>query len=357
MENLQNIAAVDLFCGIGGLAFGLHQSGIRIKAGIDIDESCRFAFEENCCAEFICESVSDLDPKKIKSFYKTNEIKVLVGCAPCQPFSNYTVKADKKKDNRWQLLNDFSRIINEVQPEIISMENIPQLVSFKQAPVFQNFIKNLKKNKYFVWYGIIYAPDYGIPQKRKRLVLLASKLGEISILKPTHTPDKYITVRNVIEHLDKIKAGESSENDFFHRSSSLNEKNLKRIIQSKPGGSWIKDWDHDLVLECHKQEKRKSYGSIYGRMEWDEPSPTMTTFCTGIGNGRFGHPEQNRAISLREAALLQTFPQEYRFVKNFESLKVRSLSKHIGNAVPPRLGMIIGESIVQHIKNIKNGKE
>jgi DNA (cytosine-5)-methyltransferase 1 len=272
-------------------------------------------------------------------------------------FSTYTLKADKKKDQRWQLLESFSKIINEVQPDVISMENVPRLMKFKQAPVFDKFVKNLKKNKYHIWFDIVYCPDYGIAQKRKRLVLLASKHGKIELIQPTHKPENYVTVKDVIGDLDQIEAGETSENDFFHRASLLSELNLRRIRSSIPGGSWKNDWEDELVLDCHKEKGGKSYGSVYGRMKWDEPSPTMTTFCTGIGNGRFGHPEQDRAISLREAALLQSFPMNYKFVKDKADLAVRSISRHIGNAVPPRLGEVIGESIKIHLNNFQNGEK
>lgn len=353
----KTVNAVDLFCGIGGLAYGLQSSGINITAGIDIDESCRFAFEENCQAEFINKSVAEIEPADIAQLYSKEDFKVLVGCAPCQPFSNYTLKADKKKDQRWQLLKTFSKIINEVKPDIISMENVPRLMKFKEEPVFDQFVENLKQNDYKVWYDVVYCPDYGIPQKRKRLVLLASRLGKIELISPTHKPEEYVSVERAIGNLEPIEAGIPSETDFFHRSPALNEINQRRIKASKPGGSWKTDWDEELILDCHKQERGASYGSIYGRMKWDEPSPTMTTFCTGIGNGRFGHPEQDRAISLREAAILQSFPKEYKFLKSEEDLSVRTVSKHIGNAVPPRLGEVIGQSILKHIKAVVDGKK
>ncbi len=194
-------------------------------------------------------------------------------------------------------------------------------------------------------------------KKRKRLVLLASKFGEISLIKPTHTPKEYKTVKQAIGHLPKISDGEYYEKDIIHKTAKLSELNIRRIKQSKPGGTWKTDWDDDLKLACHISEKGKSYGSVYGRMKWDEPSPTMTTFCNGIGNGRFGHPEQNRALSLREAAILQSFPESYQFTDKLENLKSGAIAKHIGNAVPPKLGEVIGISIINHIKENKNGKK
>ncbi|MDM8568094.1 DNA cytosine methyltransferase [Thiotrichales bacterium HSG1] len=348
---------IDLFCGIGGLSYGLHKSGLQVIAGVDTDSSCQYSFEANCKSKFICEDIIELKGKKINSLYTKNDIKILVGCAPCQPFSSYTFKGDKQKDRRWELLFEFSRIINEVKPDIVSMENVPQLLNFKKAPVLQNFVNNLEKNGYFVWHQIIYAPDYGIPQKRKRLILLASKFGNISLLPATHTSKNYLTVRDAIGQLDKIKSGESSSNDFIHKASKLSDKNLQRVRQSIPGGSWKRDWDNNLKLDCHKNSKGQTYVSIYGRMKWSEPSPTMTTLCIGIGNGRFGHPEQDRAISLREAALLQTFPIDYKFVDSPQNLKVGQLARHIGNAVPPKLGEIIGKSIIKHLKEHNYGKK
>jgi DNA (cytosine-5)-methyltransferase 1 len=350
------ISAIDLFCGIGGLSYGLKEAGIKVKAGFDFDKKCQYAYEENCKAKFIHSDITDIKKDDITKYYKKDDIKVLLGCAPCQPFSTYTLKGDKQKDTRWQLLYEFSRLIKETNPDIVSMENVPNLLKFKKEPVFENFVKELKAEGFHTWYGIVYCPDYGIPQKRKRLILLASKKGKIKLIKPTHTPKEYVTVKDAIGHLDKIASGETSKKDFIHRASKISEKNLARVRQSIPGGSWKRDWDEDLQLNCHKSDKGKTYVSIYGRMEWDKPSPTMTTFCTGIGNGRFGHPEQDRAISLREAAILQSFPTTYKFAKNKEDLRFGQVSKQIGNAVPPRLGEIIGKSIIEHLKEVENGK-
>jgi len=346
----KNISAIDLFCGIGGLSYGFQKVGIDVKAGIDFDNSCKYAFEKNCKATFINQDITSIKKEDIEKFYDKDDIRVLVGCAPCQPFSTYTLNGDKQKDQRWQLLYEFARLIKEIQPEIVSMENVPNLLNFKKEPVFENFVKKLKDDGYFVWYKIVYSPDYGIPQKRKRLVLLASKKGNIKLIDPTHKKEDYLTVKDAIGHLEEIKSGETSTKDFIHKASKLSDKNLKRIRQSKQGGSWKKDWDKSLQLECHKSDKGKSYVSVYGRMKWDEPSPTMTTFCTGIGNGRFGHPEQDRAISLREAAILQTFPNSYKFSSSEKTLRFGQVSRQIGNAVPPKLGEVIGLSIIEHLK-------
>jgi DNA (cytosine-5)-methyltransferase 1 len=357
MDERIKISAVDLFCGIGGLSYGLQNAGIKVKVGIDLDKTCKYTYEANCNAKFIPANIKDIKSSDVNIYFDDNDVKLLVGCAPCQPFSTYTYKKDKQKDERWQLLYEFSRLITEVKPDIVSMENVPSLLNFKKAPVFYEFVDSLKKNGYNVFYKIVYAPDYGIPQKRKRLVLLASRLGDISLISPTHSVENYKTVKDAIGHLEIIKSGETSKTDIAHKASLLSEMNIKRIRQSKPGGSWKKDWDKDLILDCHKEKSGKSYGSIYGRMRWDEPAPTMTTFCTGIGNGRFGHPEQDRAISLREAAILQSFPETYKFAESPELLSLTKASKHVGNAVPPRLGEVIGISIIKHLTEIRNGEK
>ena len=239
----------------------------------------------------------------------------------------------------------------EVQPQIISVENVPNLQKY---PIFDNFIKELENNKYKVKFSVVFCPDYGIPQNRKRLVLLASKLGKIDIIDKITYHSKNASVRNAIGNLPKIKAGEQCKSDKLHIARSLTPINVKRIKATpKNGGSW-KDWDKSLILNCHKKDKGKTYSSVYGRMKWDEPSPTMTTFCTGIGNGRFGHPEQDRAISLREASLLQTFPMDYDFIEDKNApVKIGIISRHIGNAVPPKLGEVIGLSIKKHLEDYK----
>ncbi len=198
--------------------------------------------------------------------------------------------------------------------------------------------------------ALLYSPQYGVPQKRKRMVLLASLLGDISLIAPLYTEENYITVRDAIGNLPPIESGQVSEADSLHRCTRLSPINIKRIRQSVQGGTW-RDWDDDLKLECHKKSSGKSYPSVYGRMSWNEPSPTITTQFYGYGNGRFGHHEQNRAISYREGAILQSFPPDYAFINdNCDTMALRELGIHIGNAVPVELGRAIGISILDHLR-------
>ena len=340
-------AVVDLFCGVGGLTCGLKKSGLNVVAGLDNDSTCEFAYTENNSTKFICADVSEYPSEKIDSLFKGAEIKILVGCAPCQTFSKQTNKyKDRIYDKKWTLLKSFAEHIKNIQPDVVSMENVPELIKFD---IFNEFKSCLDELEYKVNYNIVDCSKYGLPQKRRRLVLLASKFGDIHLLPPDCLGEKR-TVRDVIGKLPQLENGKSDQKDPLHRCAGLTDINLKRIRQSKPGGTW-KDWDKSLILKCHQKESGRSYSSVYGRMKWDEPSPTMTTQFYSLGTGRFGHPEQDRALSLREGALLQTFPEDYKFFQNVENMSIGTISRHIGNAVPVDLGKIIGLSIKQHLKD------
>jgi len=343
---MENYSVIDLFCGVGGLTHGFVLEKFNVIAGIDSDPSCKYAYEKNNATKFIEENVAELSGRDVAKLYPDGEIKVLIGCAPCQPFSTYTNKLKEKNQKQWSLLDSFGRIIAKVQPEIISMENVPSLGS-KQ--IFKDFVDLLVTNDYHVTWSNIYCPDYGVPQQRTRLVLLASKYEKIHLIEPTHEPEKYLTVQETIGHLPAIEAGEIYDDDTLHRSSRMSPLNLERIKNSKPGGTW-EDWAESLVAPCHKKDSGSSYYNVYGRMEWGDVSPTITTQFTGFGNGRFGHPEQNRALSLREGALLQTFPPYYEFIDPDSEYKITYITKYIGNAVPVQLARVIAKSIRQHLE-------
>lgn len=341
------IVAVDIFCGVGGLTYGLSKSGIKVVAGVDVDEKCKFAFEENNDATFIHKSVQEITSEEIRKLYPAESLKVLVGCAPCQPFSKHTQKEkDRHGKEDWGLLYHFFDLIEGAEPIVVSMENVPEITEHK---VFSDFVEGLESLGYGVGWQYVFCPDYGIPQNRRRLVLLASQLGEIKLIPPTCKPENYRTVRMAIGDLKPIKAGESSKRDRLHRSAALSDTNLSRIRKSIPGGTW-RDWDESLRADCHRKETGKTYSSVYSRMGWNKPSPTITTQFYSFGTGRFGHPEQDRAISIREGAILQTFPKKYRFTPSTSPVEIKRLGRHIGNAVPVRLAEIIGRSIIKHLE-------
>lgn len=344
---LKDISAIDLFCGVGGLTHGLIRAGIPVLAGIDIDESCKYAYEINNHTRFIQADIGSLASDDISKLYPKGHIKVLAGCAPCQPFSNYSQKyANRKKNDKWNLLYPFCRIIRGVEPHIISIENVPQLVNHEP---FEELLSTLKKLHYNVFYRNVRCEEYGIPQRRLRLVLLASKFGEIDLIPTTHGIGNYVTLKDVIGRLEKINAGECSQKDPLHRARGLSPLNRSRISNSRPGGTW-RDWDRELLCDCHTKDSGGTFSAVYGRMSWDKPASTITTQFYNYGSGRFGHPEQNRALSLREGALLQTFPENYVFADTDTPLSFDRIGRYIGNAVPVLLGEVIGKSILRHIR-------
>lgn len=341
------INAVDLFCGVGGLTYGIQQAGINVVAGFDFEESCQFAYEKNNNAKFVHKNIKELAEDELLSYYPENtDIKILIGCAPCQPFSAYShrYKESESRKDKLDLLDYFGKQVQLVKPDIVSMENVPQLV---HEDIFTRFVSLLKKEGYKVSWKIAFAPAYGIPQNRKRLLLLASKFGKIDF--PEELPkESYPTLREAISKLPRLVAGETNSEDPLHRARKLSELNIDRIKSSRPGGTW-RDWDEKLLPNCYKKKSGQSFSSVYGRLEWDKPSSTITTQFPGYGNGRFGHPEQDRALSLREGAILQSFPKNYQFVEDKNNYSMGKVAMQIGNAVPPKLGEVIGESIKKHI--------
>ena len=347
---LKQYAAIDLFCGAGGLTRGLLDAGIPVLAGLDYDPSCSFPYEiNNKPVQFIEQDIADVKGQDLLDIFGDVKIKILVGCAPCQPFSTHTQKyCHSKYSKNWDLLLEFLRIIREIKPDIVSMENVPGL---KSKDIFLEYKSGLEKLGYNVWYDTIYSPDYGVPQKRRRLVLLATKVGHMEMIEPTFDLDSHRTVRDQIGYLPLINAGEEHDIDSMHKTWAMSSTNLDRIKHSIPGGTW-EDWDESLRAPCHLIETGQSYKSVYARMLWDEPSPTITTQFYNYGTGRFGHPDQDRALSLREGALLQSFPKNYEFVDQNEQITFTQVGKLIGNAVPVKLGEAIGKSILKYIENL-----
>lgn len=342
-----DISCVDLFCGAGGLTHGFALEGIPVRAGIDLDPACRFPYESNNDARFLERDISQVTADEINELFGDTELKILAGCAPCQPFSTYAQRYESDGVNgKWGLLYQFARLVRETEPDIVTMENVPTVVRHQ---VFQDFVTALQNLSYHVWYGVVDSSMYGVPQSRRRMVLLASRFGEIRMIDPTHSQP--VTVEEAIGDMPIIGAGESHPQDRLHVTSTLSDKNLQRIRISKPGGTW-RDWPEHLRADCHKSRTGKTYPSVYGRMEWQKPAPTMTTQCYGFGNGRFGHPEQDRAISLREAAIFQSFPKNYSFMPEDAVVNFTALGRMIGNAVPVELGRAIAKSITNHLSAV-----
>lgn len=348
-KKTNDYAVIDLFAGAGGLTHGFLLEGFQVVAGVEADVSFRYAYEKNNPgARFIHSKIEDVTPDDLLRLYPEGVSKILAGCAPCQPFSSYT--RVKGKHQNWQLLDEFSRLIAAIRPEIVTMENVPRLYTYDTGSVFRDFHDTLERLGYHITFEPrIYAPNYGVPQHRYRLILMASLLGPVEFLRPSHRPGNYRTVRDAIDGLEPISAGGVSQSDPLHRTMDLSALNRRRIVASKPGGTWH-DWPDELLATCHTKQSGRTYRNVYGRMSWREPAPTITTQCYGFGNGRFGHPEQDRAISMREAALLQTFPLYYEFFDpNIERPSITNLAQMIGNAVPVALARMIAKSIRLHV--------
>ena len=342
-------SVVDIFCGVGGLTHGFVKQGFNVVAGIDVDAACKYPYETNNRARFIEKSVSDLRPEEVDALFVPGQPRILIGCAPCQPFSSYTYK--HHFSDKWQLIDDFADLIVAIKPHIFSMENVPSLVRYKGGEVFDRFISKLEPHYgHNIWRDMVRTADYGVPQLRKRLVVLGSRLGPIELMDKTHGVSEKVSVTDAIGHLPALAAGEACDSDPLHRAQGLSPMNLRRIKQSKPGGSW-RDWDEELLAPCHRKASGSSFSTVYGRMRPDGPAPTITTQAYCYGTGRFGHPSQDRALSLREMALLQTFPEDYDFQCTENPVYTFTrLGKLIGNAVPVLLAERIAESIERHLE-------
>lgn len=336
------IEAIDLFCGIGGLTYGLRKAKINVLAGLDNDATCAVPYETNNKTKFISADIAKYDFNEIKDLYSQDSLRVLVGCAPCQPFSSHTFKIkNKEQDTRWNLIDYFVEAIRILDPHVISMENVRGITKMQ---IFKKFVCTLEALGYSIDAEVVYCPNYGIPQNRSRLVLMGSKIGKITVPKHTHKKGDYKTVQKVLSKLPPLEAGQTDKLDRVHKAKGLADINLKRIRQSKPKGSW-KDWDEALLPDCYRKETGQTYTSVYGRMSWKDVSPTITTQFFNYGSGRFGHPDQDRGLSLREGAILQTFPKKYDFGT---VISMTRTGRHIGNAVPLRLGLVIGKTIQEH---------
>ena len=346
----KGIVAVDLFCGAGGLTRGLLDAGIEVKKGYDIDSRLKNTYEKNNQGvKFYDEDICTLNKTKIlKNIDKKNKYFMLAGCAPCQPFSSINNK-DINEDKRSSLLLEFGRLIQEIKPDFIFVENVPGLKKGKGASIYKKFEKALKDENYFFKSNILDAKDYGVPQKRKRLVLIASKHTHIEIPIATHgTKDSelkpYVTVRDVISKYPRIWAGKRHKEIPNHESRNLEEINKLRLKYIKKNGGTRLDLPEHLKLKCHL--KHDGHSDVYGRMKWDDVSPTLTCKCTSISNGRFVHPTQARGISIREAAALQTFKDDYVFEGT-----LTDTTKWIGNAVPVKFSRVFGDYFIKIGRN------
>jgi DNA (cytosine-5)-methyltransferase 1 len=344
----KEIVAVDLFCGAGGLTRGLLDAGIKVVKGYDFDTKVSETYEKNNGnSKFFQMDIIKLEKDDlVKGIDQKNNFFLLAGCAPCQPFSLIN-QNEISGDERKNLVLKFAELIKESLPDFVLMENVPGLVNGRGKRIFQRFLDVLKEEGYFYDFRILNTMNYGVPQRRKRLVLIASKHSEVKIPASTHgiSKDKFpfVTLESVLKKYPPLRAGERNQSIPNHESRSVSELNLRRLKLIKKNGGSRKDLPKKFVLKCHA--KHVGHGDVYGRMSLDKVSPTLTCKCTSISNGRFGHPTQNRAISVREAAAIQTFPEDYVFYGN-----MGENTSWVGNAVPVKFSRMLGEYFIK-LKN------
>lgn len=332
--------AIDLFSGVGGLTEGLRQAGFKIKYAFEIDEVASRSYSMNHKeVKVITKDIRKVDIKEISTTLKGEKIHLLAGCPPCQGFSaiRRLNKPNPVADDRNDLIDEYVRFIKELSPFTFMMENVPGLAlssSFEQA------VKELKTIGYIVDYKTVNVKDYGVPQNRKRLVMVGSRLGPIEIAKPSN---KKVTVKDKIGSLPHPE--ESS--DKLHKIYPKHTTRIQDLIRDIPhdGGS-RKDLGDSRQLECHKKPNI-GFNDVYGRLRWNDYSTTITGGCLNPSKGRFLHPEQDRCISAREAALLQSFPKKYKFPTDVPISKIALM---IGNALPPQFCKIQALNIKKHLK-------
>ena len=354
---MEDLKVIDLFSGCGGSALGFKQAGFEIKVGVDNNPIASKTFEKNFPdAKVFCEDVTGLTGDILikAAGAKSGKEILLLACPPCQGFSTARRYDQRLKEPRNFLIRHFIRLVGEIKPQFFVMENVPGLAKGIGKELFEEALKELEKFGYNnVDYKVINTADYGVPQQRKRLVLIGTNRKDVTISIPNQTNEnpeqkggilpRWVSVRDVISDLPAIESGGLSKNDKLHTSANLSETNKKRMKHTPHDGGGRSSWPEELILDCHK--KSDGFRDVYCRMKWDLPSPTITGGCAMISKGRFGHPEQNRAISLREAARLQSFPDTFTFLGNFGNI-----SSQIGNAVPPLLTRRIGFSLKRIMK-------
>lgn len=350
--NKSNLKAIDFFCSGGGMTSGFREAGIDVIAGLDIDSDCKETYEKNNPgARFIHTDIFEYQERDLQNgvgIEKDDDNLVLIGCSPCQYWTK--IRTDKKKSEKSKdLLKEFHRFVKYFNPGFVVVENVPGLEKRAEESGLKGFVEDLESRGYTVEYNIYNLNEYGVPQTRKRFSLIASRVLKKK-LQPIKAENKP-TVRDFLGEsngFSKVEAGYRDKSDFNHTVAKLSKKNLERIKRTKRnGGSWL-DWK-DIKSLSRSRYTGNEFIDNYGRMSWDKPAPTITTRFTSFSNGRFGHPEEDRAISIREGATLQTFPKDYVFYTD----SIHKAARMIGNAVPPVFAKKIGEAI---IKVMENGK-
>jgi len=329
---------------------GLHLAGIEVVAGIDVDAKCSETYSiNNAPTRFICSDIRDITVDRVHDIVpeiiEHPENILFAGCAPCQPFSKQRKTAPNGEEAT--ILGEFGRLVEQTLPGQVLVENVFGIANIPGYSTFRRFLNVLARNNYNFEYSIIDAKYYGVPQTRRRLVLIAMRGARVTMPPITHGKglQQFVCVRDTIERFPEIAAGETYPSVANHVAAHITSLNMERLRNTPHDGGDRRSWPDRLVLTCHKQYE--GHTDVYGRMFWDKPAPTLTSKCYSISNGRYGHPVQNRAISLREAAAIQTYPDDYVFYGNNTHIGLQ-----IGNSVPVKLGETLGRHIVLMRNNV-----
>ena len=336
------VRVVDLFSGAGGTSCGLRLAGMVPIAAVDIDAGALETYAANFPdATTIAADIRTVEVRKLLDVVEQagrGDGLLLAACAPCQPFSRQN-RQKKASDDRADLLAEVVRFVDGLEPDFILVENVPAIREQLRpsAGPLDAFLKRIAHLGYAFQVHTIQVAAYGVPQMRPRLVVLASRAGPVRLPPADHGPGlrPYATVRDAIGHLPPIAAGTEDPSVRNHRAAGLSEINLARI-RATPHEADRRSWPDELRLACHRTAG--GYTDTYGRMVWDRPAPALTTRCISISNGRFAHPCQDRGISVREAAALQSFPDDFVFKGSLDAM-----ARQIGNAVPPLLALRLAE--------------
>lgn len=359
LSKLSHVTAIDLFAGGGGLTVGLKRAGFNVISAVEIEDNAFATYKANHPeVHAFKQDLRTIKGTYLKKLSPTGSVDLLAGCPPCQGFCSLTSKY-RKDDQRNELVIEFARIVKEIRPKMVMMENVPGLNQRGKA-LFEELINSLSRAGYFVTHKVLQVADYGVPQNRRRIVLLAGLGFHIPFPPPTHSKDgngnlkPWRTLRSVIKNMKKpLTLSEATKKGGphlfdWHVVRDMAPQNVRRIKLVKPGKS-RNSLPEALRPDCHKK-RDDGFSNVYGRASWDQVSPTITGGCTTLSKGRFGHPREDRTFSVRESALIQTFPPDY----IFDTPYMEHVCNIIGNSLPCDFAEVLARQCMNVLKKRLN---